>query len=134
MRFVLGIRGDGSAGWPVVTAKFFESAERLDAAPVHGIDGTAFRGLTFEYSYADATLPLIAKSWQALDANQKPPLLPFQGNLQNLMAARFAVVCGDSRWPGEVLQYQLSAAVDRVRYPKLGGSTASVNPCAFWPR
>ncbi|MBB4908268.1 alpha/beta hydrolase [Actinophytocola algeriensis] len=117
-----------------VTATFFELAERLDTAPVHGIDGTAFRGLTFEYSYADATLPLIAKSWQALKANQKPPLLPFPADMQNLMAARFAVVCGDSRWPGEVWQYQLSAAIDRVRYPKLGGSTASVNPCAFWPR
>lgn len=116
-----------------VTAKFFELAERLDAAPVHGIDGTMFRGLTFSYSYADVTLPLIAKSWQALEAGQEPPLLPFPGDMQNLMAARFAVVCGDSRWPGQVWQYQLSAAVDRVRYPKLGGSTASVNPCAFWP-
>jgi pimeloyl-ACP methyl ester carboxylesterase len=117
-----------------VTATFFELAERLDTVPVHGIDGTAFRGLTFEYSYADATLPLIARSWQALKANQKPPLLPFPADMQNLMAARFAVVCGDSRWPGTVWQYQRSAAIDRVRYPKLGGSTASVNPCAFWPR
>jgi pimeloyl-ACP methyl ester carboxylesterase len=117
-----------------VTAKFSELAERLDKAPVHGIDGTAFRALTFEYSYADAALPALARTWQALDVNQKPPTLPLPANVQNLMAARFAVVCGDLRWPGQVWQYQLSAAVDRVRYPKLGGSTGSVNPCAFWPR
>jgi pimeloyl-ACP methyl ester carboxylesterase len=115
-----------------VTATFFELAERLDAAPVHGFDETAFRALTFEYSYSDATLPLLAKSWQALKANQQPPVLPAPSDVQNLMASRFAVVCGDSRWPGQVWQYQLSAAVDRVRYPKLGGSTGSVNPCAFW--
>ncbi|ATE54701.1 alpha/beta hydrolase [Actinosynnema pretiosum] len=48
------------------------------------------------------------------------------------MAARFPVVCGDTRWPSSVRTYQRNAAVDRVRHPMLGGATASVNPCAFW--
>ena len=54
-------------------------------------------------------------------------------NVENLMSARFYVICGDSRWPGTVREYQRNVAVDRLRYPMLGGSTANIGPCAFWP-
>ncbi|MFD6329126.1 alpha/beta hydrolase [Streptomyces niveus] len=123
----------GLGGTPEqVKAKYYELIERLDAKPVDGIDGMMLRGMTFEYLYSDATLPLLAKSWQALDNGQPVTALPRPG-LENLMASRFYVVCGDTRWPGKIRDYQRNAAVDRVKYPMLGGSTASINPCAYWP-
>ncbi|MGQ4451160.1 alpha/beta hydrolase [Streptomyces griseus] len=117
-----------------VTAKFFDLAKRLERKPVRGVDGTAFRGATFEHLYTDALMPHLAELWQALDTDRPlPPSLPLPANLENLMAARFYVICGDARWPGTVREYQRNAAVDRLRYPMLGGSTASIGPCAFWP-
>ncbi|MET9555394.1 alpha/beta hydrolase [Streptomyces sp. NPDC006645] len=116
-----------------VKAKFHELAARLDTKPVHGIDGTLFRGMTFSYLYSDATLPLLAMSWQALENGRPVPEAPSPGDVENLMASRFQVVCGDTRWPGKVRDYQRNVAIDRLRYPMLGGSTASINPCAFWP-
>ncbi|MDI5980560.1 alpha/beta hydrolase [Amycolatopsis magusensis] len=117
-----------------VTAKFFDLAKRLEAKPVHGIDGTAFRGLTFDRLYSDALMPVLAEIWQALDKGQQPPPIePPVADVQNALAARFLVICGDSRWPDEIRDYQRSAAVDRLRYPMLGGSTGNIGPCAFWP-
>ncbi|MFE4449279.1 alpha/beta hydrolase [Streptomyces sp. NPDC056796] len=117
-----------------VTALFYELVERLDAKPVQGVDGTLFRGYTFEQLYADGSMPRLAEFWQAVDTGAQLPDQELPGGLENLLAARFAVVCGDSRWPGTVREYQRNVAVDRLRYPMLGGSTASINPCAFWPR
>jgi pimeloyl-ACP methyl ester carboxylesterase len=117
-----------------VRAKFFELAERLDAEPRQGVDGTAFRAQTFELLYADGSMPRLAEFWRAADTGAQLPLPELPADLENLMASRFAVVCADSRWPRSVRHYQRNVAVDRLRYPMLGGSTASVNPCAFWPR
>lgn len=118
-----------------VTAKFFELATRLDAEPVGDFDGTLFRGLTFDRLYSDATLPRLAGGWRALDRGEPVPAPPLDGvaSLENLLAARHYVVCGDSRRPPRVRDYQRAAAVDRQRYPMVGGSTASIVPCAFWP-
>ncbi|MEU5031840.1 alpha/beta hydrolase [Streptomyces milbemycinicus] len=117
-----------------VTAEFFDLAKRLETKPVQGIDGTLFRGLTFEYLYSDATMPLLAATWQALKGNRPlPPTLPLPENIENSMASRFSVICSDTRWPGMVQDYQRNVAVDRLKYPMLGGSTASIGPCAFWP-
>jgi pimeloyl-ACP methyl ester carboxylesterase len=115
-----------------VTAKYFELAKRLDAQPVQGVNGTAFRGITFEYLYSDAALPALAKTWQAIEANQPVPLPPTIDR-DNSMSARLYVICGDSRWPDSVRDYQRAVAVDRVKYPMLGAVTANVGPCAFWP-
>ncbi|GAA2694838.1 MULTISPECIES: alpha/beta hydrolase [Actinosynnema] len=117
-----------------VTAKFFELAERLDVTPVRGVDGTMFRAVTFGSLYSDADMPELAGIWQALEADRPLPEDPPIAGVENLLAARFHVVCGDTRWPSSVREYQRNAAVDRIRHPMLGGSTASVNPCAFWPR
>lgn len=117
-----------------VTAKFYELADRLDAKPVQNVDGTAFRGYTFEQLYVDGLMPRLAEFWQAVDTGGELPLPELPAGLENLLASRFAVVCGDSRWPGTVREYQRNVAVDRLKYPMLGGSTASINPCAFWPR
>ncbi|MFI6699142.1 alpha/beta hydrolase [Streptomyces sp. NPDC050509] len=117
-----------------VTTEFFDLVERLDERPVQGTDGTAFRWTAFQFLYSDATMPLLAATWQALDNDRPlPPPLPLPENLENSLASRHYVVCGDSRWPGTVREYRKNVAIDRVRYPMLGGSTASVNPCAFWP-
>ncbi|MEU5701856.1 alpha/beta hydrolase [Streptomyces aurantiacus] len=116
-----------------VTAKFFGLAKRLDAKPVQGIDGTMFRGFTFDRLYVDALMPEVAEFWQALDTDRPVPPVPLPPDVENLMASRFYVVCGDTRWPGTVREYQRNVAVDRVKYPMLGGSTAGIGPCAFWP-
>ncbi|MFD3992947.1 alpha/beta hydrolase [Streptomyces sp. NPDC058583] len=115
-----------------VTAKFFELAKRLDAEPVDGIDGTLFRGVTFEHLYVEGLLPKLAKEWQALDQG-KPLTTPPPQISENFLAGHFYVTCGDSRWPGKVRDYQRSAAIDRLKYPMLGGVTANIKPCAFWP-
>ncbi|WP_405409658.1 alpha/beta hydrolase [Streptomyces sp. NBC_01124] len=117
-----------------VTAKFYALAERLDANPVQDVDGAALRGYTFESLYADGSMPRLAEFWQAVDTGRPLPLPELPANLENAMASRFAVVCGDSRWPRGIGRYQHNAAVDRLKYPMLGGSTANINPCAFWPR
>ncbi|MGW7281033.1 alpha/beta hydrolase [Streptomyces sp. NPDC054844] len=116
-----------------VRAKFFDLAERLETEPVQGFDATSFRGVTFDRLYSDADLPLVARIWQALDADRPPPATPPFPNMENFMSARFSVICGDNRWPETVREYQRNVAVDRLKYPMLGGSTASIGPCAFWP-
>ncbi|MEU8348283.1 alpha/beta hydrolase [Streptomyces sp. NPDC048845] len=116
-----------------VRAKFFELAERLEAEPVRGFDATSFRGFTFDRLYSDADLPLVARTWQALDTDRPPPPAPPFPDMENFMSARFAVICGDTRWPSTVREYQRNVAVDRLKYPMLGGSTAGIGPCAFWP-
>ncbi|MEU4142793.1 alpha/beta hydrolase [Streptomyces parvulus] len=117
-----------------VKAKFYELVERLDDEPVQGVNGIAFRGHTFEQLYADGSMPKLAEFWRAVDTGAELPVPEPPATLENLLASRFAVVCGDSRWPGAVRQYQRNVAVDRLKYPMLGGSTASINPCAFWPK
>ncbi|MCR6487471.1 alpha/beta hydrolase [Amycolatopsis sp. OK19-0408] len=116
-----------------VTAKFHELAVRLDKAPVEGITGSLFRGLTFERMYA-SNLKQLAENWQALDQG-RPPHAPETTipPTDNLFAARFAVLCGDSAWPRSVASYQLDVAVDRIRYPLLGAASANIAACAFWP-
>ncbi|MFI6276739.1 alpha/beta hydrolase [Streptomyces sp. NPDC050988] len=118
-----------------VKAKYFELAKRLEEKPVRGIDATLFRGYTFDLLYTDAAMPSVAEMWQALDKDLPlppgtPPAIP---NLENLMSARFNVICGDSNWPETVEEYQRMVAVDREKYPMLGGSAANIGPCAFWP-
>ncbi|MFJ9211317.1 alpha/beta hydrolase [Streptomyces sp. NPDC102264] len=116
-----------------VTAKYFDLAARLDKAPVQEIDGTLFRGVTFGSLYTDFGMKDLAEIWQALDTNQPLPPGPPVPDLDNSMSSRFHVICGDSRWPTSIQQYQRDIAVDRVRYPMLGASTANVGPCAYWP-
>ncbi|MGW0683927.1 alpha/beta hydrolase [Streptomyces sp. NPDC002754] len=115
-----------------VTATFFRLAKRLDANPVGGIDGTAFRGMTFDRLYGDALMPTLAKEWKTLD--QGEPLPPTPSVPENLMAGWLHVLCNDTPWPRQVRDYQRDAAVDRLRYPMVGGSTGSIGPCAFWPQ
>ncbi|RSD16393.1 alpha/beta hydrolase [Amycolatopsis eburnea] len=115
-----------------VTAKFHELAARLDRTPVDGITGSVFRGLTFEGLYS-TDLTKLAEDWQGLEQGRapKPPSEPVTG-VENLLASRFAVICGDSAWPRSIASYQLDVAVDRVRYPLLGAASANIAACAYW--
>ncbi|MEW2401038.1 alpha/beta hydrolase [Streptomyces sp. NPDC046862] len=115
-----------------VTATFFDLAKRLETTPVQDIDGTMFRGMTFDLLYSDAGIPKLAEAWQALDKGKPLPFNP-PTITENFMASRLYVACGDSRWPGTVREYQRNVAVDRLKYPMLGASTAGIGPCAFWP-
>ncbi|MFI7324995.1 alpha/beta hydrolase [Streptomyces rubiginosohelvolus] len=118
-----------------VTATYYRLAARLTEHPVGTTDGMQFRGLTFERLYSNASLPSLAKAWQSL-AQGKPvtPTSPLDDDAENTAAARHYVVCADSRWSRSLSTYQRAAAMDRLRYPMLGGSTGSITPCAFWPR
>jgi pimeloyl-ACP methyl ester carboxylesterase len=124
----------GLGGTPAqVTAKFHELAARLDRAPVEGLTGSLFRGLTFERLYSTDLKPL-AEDWQALDRGRAPkPPAASAAPAENLFAARFAVLCGDTAWPRSVAGYQVDVAVDRIRYPLLGAASANIAACAFWP-
>ncbi|MGY5136829.1 alpha/beta hydrolase [Streptomyces nigrescens] len=115
-----------------VTAKFFELTKRLDAEPVGGIDGTLFRGVTFDRLYVEGLMPKLAEEWQALDKG-KPLPTPPPPISENFLASHFYVTCGDSHWPGKVRDYQRNAAIDRLKYPMLGGATGNIKPCAYWP-
>lgn len=118
-----------------VTATYYRLTARLTAHPVGTTDGMQFRGLTFERLYSNASLPALAKAWQALAQGKPvPPTSPLDDEAENTAAARHHVVCADSRWPRSLNTYQRAAAADRLRYPMLGGSTGSITPCAFWPR
>lgn len=57
-----------------VTDTYFELAERLDEKPYQDVDGTAFRGYTFDSLYADASMPRLAEFWQAVDTGGPLPL------------------------------------------------------------
>ncbi len=116
-----------------VTAKFDELVARLEKQPVQGMDATLFRATTFDKFYNDTFLPELAAIWQAVDKGSPvpPPTSTFP---ENAMASRFYVICGDSRWPSDIRDYQRAVAADRARYPMLGGSSANIGPCAYWPK
>ncbi|MCO8276258.1 alpha/beta hydrolase [Actinoplanes sp. TRM 88003] len=116
-----------------VRAKFFELATRLAQKPVQGVDGSLFRGITFDHLYSDLGLTTLAATWQALDTNRPLPPEPPAANLDNLISSRHHVLCGDSRWPTAVRRYQRDVAAYRHAYPLLGAASANITPCAYWP-
>ena len=116
-----------------VRAKFFDLAGRLDRTPVQGIDGSLFRGITFDHLYADVSMPALATLWKALDTNQPMPPEPPPANADNMISSRLHVICGDSRWPRSVRGYQRDVAAQRVTHPLIGAAAANIGPCAFWP-
>ncbi|MFE6696538.1 alpha/beta hydrolase [Streptomyces sp. NPDC057718] len=116
-----------------VAAKYEDLADRLTKEPVDGVDGTLFRGVSFEYLFSDARMPELAKLWQALDKGGPLPSKPPAAVSDNASASRTHVLCNDARWPSDIAAYQAGAASDRAAYPMLGGSTGNITPCAFWP-
>ncbi|GAB6902668.1 alpha/beta hydrolase [Kineosporia succinea] len=114
-----------------VTRKYHQLADRLRRRPLGIFTESVFRGATFSKLYS-TDFDNLAGIWQSLDRGVEPELPDDGADLQNTLAARFAVICGESDWPRSVARYQLDVAVDRVRYPKLGAASANISACAFW--
>ncbi|WP_243794643.1 alpha/beta hydrolase [Saccharopolyspora gloriosae] len=115
-----------------VTAKFHELAARLDREPVAAYNGSIFRGMVFTLLYSENPEP-VARAMQSLDKGEDPKLPGSEPPAtDNISAARFAVLCGDSAWPRSVESYQQDVEVDRKRYPLIGAAGANIGPCAFW--
>jgi pimeloyl-ACP methyl ester carboxylesterase len=123
-----------------VKAKYFELAARLDKKPVQGPDqlwtGAVFRLISFAYSYGATQLPMLAEVWKSLDANQPPPppAAAKATDTDNLISARYYMICNDSRWPTLLKTYQRNVAIDRVKHPMFGAAGANIGPCAYWPK
>ena len=115
-----------------VRAKYVELAARLAKTPVQGVDGSLFRGITFDLLYTDVGMPTLAAVWRALDTNQPLPPEPPLGDVDNAISSRLHVICGDSSWPSSIQRYQRDVALYRVRYPLIGAAAANIGPCAFW--
>jgi pimeloyl-ACP methyl ester carboxylesterase len=92
-----------------VRAKYFDLAGRLDGAPVQGVTGSQFSLYTFAslYGTGDAAFTALAEIWKALDtdATLPPSDTPVPPRLENTIAGRLHVICGDSRWPTSVRSY-----------------------------
>ncbi|MGW0894516.1 alpha/beta hydrolase [Saccharopolyspora sp. NPDC002578] len=115
-----------------VTAKYHELAARLDREPVAAYTGSIFRGMTFSSLYG-SDMGALARAWQSLDRGEEPEVPGGEPpESDNVPAARFAVLCGDSAWPRAVQSYQRDVAVDRERYPLIGAASANIAACAFW--
>ncbi|MGZ0148694.1 alpha/beta hydrolase [Kribbella sp. WER1] len=128
-----------------VKARYLALAARLDKTPVKGPDvvwdGAMFRLITFGFSYGATQMPTLAGVFKALDANQPPPPLTAgttattkAADVDNLVSARYYMICNDSHWPTSVQSYQQNVAIDRIRHPLFGAAGANINPCAYWPK
>jgi pimeloyl-ACP methyl ester carboxylesterase len=114
-----------------VRKKYFELAGRLDSAPYSGIDGAAFRAMTFGMLYSDSTFAPLAQTWQTIDRGGALP--PPSGDTEWDFSGQLHLACNQPGWPTNVATYQRNVARDRVRYPMFGAATANVWPCAYWP-
>ena len=115
-----------------VTATYHRLAAQLDRAPVAGIDGSIFRGLTFDHIYSDGRFEALATVWTSLDQGKPPATIPPPPTTDNTPASRLSVICNDSSWPRSVHSYQRDVAVDRKRYPLIGAASANISACAYW--
>lgn len=114
-------------------------AERLDAHPVDGMDGTLFRFGTFFTLYRPALYASAAESWKSLldtghpgPAGGRPPGTGAPSPNDNGWSVFLAVTCNDVEWPEDVRTYHRAVAEDRERYPLYGAAAANVMPCAYW--
>ncbi|WP_208624326.1 alpha/beta hydrolase [Kitasatospora purpeofusca] len=53
-------------------------------------------------------------------------------DLDNVVSAAWAVLCGDAGWPRDPEQYRQEAIRDRAARPLAGDLGANIQPCAFW--
>jgi pimeloyl-ACP methyl ester carboxylesterase len=143
-----GVLGDTAAA---VTRGYQKLAERLDAVPV-GLPGNVFRSASTALISQDAALPYLTDFWTAAAALADGTATPAQSEFiqqilamlslaanaspgvpsDNALAAAYAVVCGDVRWPRDVRTYARNVAADRRAHPLSAGAPANIWPCAFW--
>ncbi|MEV0192281.1 alpha/beta hydrolase [Kitasatospora purpeofusca] len=53
-------------------------------------------------------------------------------DMDNVVSAAWAVMCGDAGWPRDPEQYRRDAVRDRAARPLAGDLGANIQPCAFW--
>ncbi|WP_431940500.1 alpha/beta hydrolase [Nocardia grenadensis] len=122
-----------------VRRTYFALAERLDANPVDGMDGSLFRFGTFFTLYRPALYAPAAESWKSLletgrpgTAGGRPPGTGAPSPSDNAWSVFLAVTCNDVEWPADIRTYHRAVAEDRERYPLYGAAAANVMPCAYW--
>ena len=146
-----------------VRATYFELAERLDGAPMAGVDGTTFRIASFGFLYSPVQYPKLAEVWESVltdDAAGVAKQLatdapdralgdapvgstvdgadPSAGAEEpwvndNSLTVFLSVSCNDGEWSKDVQHYKDTVAADRVDYPMYGAAAANITPCAYWP-
>ncbi|WP_055554201.1 alpha/beta hydrolase [Streptomyces sp. NBRC 110028] len=121
-----------------VRTTYFTLAERLDKAPVAGVDGSLLRQYTFGLLYKKSQYPKLAQQWQALAGGDEAAARRLRASgpsssIDNPLAVFAAVTCNDVKWPKDVDTYRNGVAEDRERYPLFGAAAANITPCAFWP-
>ncbi|MFJ2214350.1 alpha/beta hydrolase [Streptomyces sp. NPDC101062] len=126
-----------------VRTTYLTLAERLDKAPVEGIDGNLFRLGTFGLLFKNTQYPKLAQLWQMLlngaDTAARRLLSEHAtagkapSPVDNSLSVFLAVTCNDVEWPENIDTYRAGVAEDRERYPLFGAATANITPCAFWP-
>ncbi|MFI8178588.1 alpha/beta hydrolase [Streptomyces microflavus] len=127
-----------------VRASYLTLADRLDKAPVAGIDGSLFRLLTFGHLFKQTQYPTLAQTWQTLREGDEAAARGLTATTRetadgalsptdNALTVFLAVTCNDAEWPEDINTYRRSVAEDRERYPLFGAATANITPCAFWP-
>ncbi|WP_305785900.1 alpha/beta fold hydrolase [Symbioplanes lichenis] len=135
-----------------VTRAYLALASRLDTATA-GLSGNVFRSASTALLSQDAALPYLTDFWTAAAALADGTATPEQSSTiqqilgmislaantspgvpaDNALAAAYAVVCGDVRWPRDIRTYARNVAADRKAHPLSAGAPANIWPCAFWP-
>lgn len=122
-----------------VRETYFAIAERLDRAPVDGIDGRTFRLATFVTLYSAQTYETAAQSWRhildtpdAVTTGDQPAPTGAPSPFDNNWSVFLAVTCNDVEWAHDVETYEQAIAHDREEYPLFGAAAANIMPCAFW--
>ncbi|MEU8897297.1 alpha/beta hydrolase [Nocardia sp. NPDC048505] len=122
-----------------VRGTYLTLAERLDANPVDGLDGTLFRFGAFFTLYRSTLYAPTAESWKTLletgrpgPAGGRPPGTGAPAPNDNAWTVFLAVTCNDVEWPEDLGTYRSAVAEDRERYPLYGAAAANVMPCAYW--
>ncbi|MCZ4562843.1 alpha/beta hydrolase [Rhodococcus sp. IEGM 1401] len=117
---------------------YFRIAEKLDGAPVDGINGRLFRLSTFATLYNSLSYEAAAESWQYFSTHVggDPSVDSVVGNeapaMDNNWSVFLAVTCNDVEWTKDVATYRQAVEDDRTTHPLFGAAAANIMPCAFW--
>lgn len=115
---------------------YFAIADKLDRAPVDGIDGRTFRLGMFVSLYNPASYDATAQNWIAMRdraPNDTPPAISAAAaETDNSWSVFLAVTCNDVEWPSDPTVYEKAIEEDLQQYPLFGAAAANIMPCAYW--
>lgn len=141
-----------------VSRSYLALAHRLDLRPAKipgsrmKMSGNMLRFITFNLLYQDAAIPPLAQTWRAAAELARGDATKAQVSLvklvlqtlspaastspgvpaDNQLAAAYAVLCDDVRWPQAVATYAHNVVRDRRTFPLTAGFPSDIWPCAFW--